>query len=73
MIVLLIIFIPILIPFIGISTGNASVFTQILMFMITFFVGRYLWYFEGYTTGFGDEKRAKNQRELGDVIILNSP
>ena len=41
------------------------------MFLITFCIGRYLWYFEGYKTRFGDEDGAKKQQDLSDVIILN--
>ncbi len=56
---------------VGISTGNASILTQLLMFALTLLVGQILKHFFQYSTGFGDtdyaadlaKKRRKAKKE----------
>lgn len=48
----------------GVSTGNASIFTQIIMFVIALFLGQYLKYFEDYKSGFGDGEEVEKLREM---------
>jgi len=52
---------------VGISTGNASIFTQIILFLLTFLLGQYLKIFFGYVTDFGngpDVEKLKEKREV---------
>lgn len=39
---------------VGISTGNASIFTQFILFVVTAILGQYLRFWYQYKTGFGD-------------------
>ena len=44
---------------VGISTGNASIMTQMFMFAVTFVIGQVLKHFFQYSTGFGSSDYAK--------------
>ena len=40
------------------------------MFIVALLLGRYLKYFEGYTTGFADEDKARELQELRRVMHI---
>ena len=53
---------------VGISTGNATVGTQIFMFFFTLLLGQYLRHFHGYRTNFDEDPQAdsKKKKEVFD-------
>jgi hypothetical protein len=48
---------------IGVSSGNATIMTQILMFFVAFIVGMYLKFVHNYDTGFVTGYEAKNRKK----------